>query len=279
LPSIPSGSSNRLNIATPQLRIIQGEVTVRSDGPGRAGNLEINTDSILLNAEGKITASTVSGNGGNIQLNITDRLIMRNGSTIANDSFGVGDGGNTTINSPILVGLGNSDIKANAIQGSGGRIKITTQKIFGLQYRDRLTPENDITASSEFGISGNVQVNMIGINPASSLTTLPSEVKDSSRQITDRCGAAKTSSFIATGRGGMPQNPMKKRGSDRTWHDLRLMMPSNSVTVQPIVNRNAVQPLLEASAIEVTATGEITLVAPQSIQPPSVTCAPSMTAS
>jgi filamentous hemagglutinin family protein len=278
LPSIPSGSSNRLNLTTPQLRIIQGEVTVRSDGPGRAGNLEINTDSILLNEGGKITASTVSGNGGNIQLNVIDRLIMRNGSTIANDSFGVGDGGNTTISSPILVGLGNSDIKANAIQGSGGKIKITTQKIFGLQYRDRLTPENDITASSEFGISGNVQVNMIGINPASSLTTLPSEVKDSSRQITDRCGAAKTSSFIATGRGGMPQNPMKKRGSDRSWHDLRPMMTSNPVTVQAMVSQNVVQPLLEASAIEVAATGEITLVAPQSIQPHSATCGRSMTA-
>jgi filamentous hemagglutinin family protein len=264
LPAIPSGSSNRLKLTTPQLRVIQGEVTVRSDGPGRAGNLEINTDSILMNTGGRITASTVSGNGGNIQLNVTDRLIMRNGSTIANDSFGIGDGGNTAINSPTLVGLENSDIKANAIQGSGGKIKITTQGIFGLQYRDRLTPDNDITASSEFGLNGNVQVNTIGINPANSLNTLPIDVVDSSRQIADRCGAAKTSSFVATGRGGMPQGPMKKHGSDRTWHDLRPQSASNSI-VTPVLSTSSIQPIVEANAFEFDESGAISLIVPNPV--------------
>jgi large exoprotein involved in heme utilization and adhesion len=51
-----------------------------------------------------------------------------------------------------------SDIIANAVKGKGGNIQINTQSIFGLKYRDQFTPNNDITASSQFGINGNVQV-------------------------------------------------------------------------------------------------------------------------
>jgi large exoprotein involved in heme utilization and adhesion len=273
LPAIPTGSSNRLNITTPQLRILNGgEVSVRSDGPGRAGSLTIDADSIHLKDRGKITASTVSGNGGNIKLNVNNSLIMRNNSIVANDSFGTGDGGETIINTPVLVGLGNSDIKANAIQGTGGTIKINTQGVFGLKYRSAVTPENDITASSDFGINGNVQVNTIGINPTNALNALPVNVTDSSRQMADQCSAAKTSSFIATGRGGMPPSPMKTRASDRTWHDLRTHTLQGSTIVPPIA-QNIHQPIVEASAIEVDETGAIDLVAPKSIQSNPVTCA------
>ena len=36
----------------------------------------------------------------------------------------------------------------------GGNINITTQGIFGLEFREELTPESDITASSKFGVNG-----------------------------------------------------------------------------------------------------------------------------
>jgi filamentous hemagglutinin family protein len=277
LPEIPSGNSGNLNIMTPQLRILNGgQVSVRSDGPGRAGILTIDADSIQLSDRGEITASTVSGNGGNIQLNVNTSLIMRNNSLIANDSFGTGDGGETIINTPVLVGLGNSDIEANAIQGTGGTIQINTQGIFGLQYRPALTPDNDITASSEFGINGNVQVNTIGINPANAFNTLPVDVVDSSRQIVDRCSVATTSSFIATGRGGMPQTPLKNWGSDRPWKDLRPIIATTSTPIQPIASISPITQLVEASAIEVDETGAISLVAPQTISSNPATCATSM---
>jgi filamentous hemagglutinin family protein len=272
LPAIPTGNSNRLNITTPQLRILNGgEVSVRSDGPGRAGSLTIEADSIQISDTGQITASTVSGNGGNIQLNVNTSLIIQNNSVIANNSFGTGDGGETIINTPVLVGLGNSDIEANAIQGTGGTIQINTQGMFGLKYRPALTPDNDITASSQFGINGNVQVNMVGINSPNSLNELPSEVVDSSRQIADRCGAANTSSFIATGRGGMPQSPMEKRSGDRSWYDLRPLATTNSSV--PVAMTNPIQPLVEASALQIDESGSIALVAanPIAIQP-AATC-------
>ncbi len=73
---------------------------------------------------------------------------------------------------------------------------------------------------------------------------------DSSRQIADRCGNAKGGSLVATGRGGMPQGPMKKHSSDRPWNDLRSMSVSNPTTVPPIVTENPVKPIVEATAIE-----------------------------
>ncbi|MHC5731332.1 MAG: filamentous hemagglutinin, partial [Nostoc sp.] len=117
---------------------------------------------------------------------------------------------------------------ANAFNGNGGNINITTQGIFGLKYRDRLTRESDITASSQFGVSGTVQVNTIGIDPNSGLVELPANVTDPSQQIATGCAGSEGSSFVATGRGGIPKNPTEQVTRDvydglplRTWADIR----------------------------------------------------------
>jgi large exoprotein involved in heme utilization and adhesion len=194
----------------------------------------------------------------------SNTVILRDTGKIYTASLGSGNGGNISITTNSIVGINNSDIIASAISGRGGKINITTSGIFGLQYRTLLTPENDITASSQFGVSGTVQVNTIGINPANALNELPSEITDSSRQIADRCGAAKTSSFIATGRGGMPQGPRKKKGSDRTWNDLRTNAVQASSIFTPIA-QNISQPIVEASAFQIDESGSIALVAPNPI--------------
>jgi large exoprotein involved in heme utilization and adhesion len=133
----------------------------------------------------------------------------------------LGNGGNISINAPILLGLENSDITASAVQGRGGNIQITTQGIFGLAFRPRLTPESDITASSEFGVSGNVQISTINTDPSSGLVELPVEVVDPSQRIATGCTDMSGSSFVATGRGGVPQNPTQQITGDRTWNDMR----------------------------------------------------------
>ena len=222
LPAIPSGDAGSLTINTPSLRITDGAyVTVKNDGLGSAGDLQVNANSIFLSNQGSITASTASGNGGNIRLDLQSSLIMRHGSWISATALGTGDGGNITLNAPIIAGFENSDIVANAIKGRGGNIQITTQGIIGLQYRAQLTPENDITASSQFGVSGTVQINNIGVDPNSGLVSLPANLVDSSQQIATGCADGQGSSFVATGRGGIPQNPIQAVGNDRTWSDLR----------------------------------------------------------
>jgi large exoprotein involved in heme utilization and adhesion len=242
------GNGGNIIIQTPLFQASRGAfISVDSVGKGGAGNLNLKADRIILSDSANLQANANDGTQGNITIQ-SQSLSLRNQSHITAIATGKASGGNITINSDLITGLENSDIIANAIEGKGGNIKITTQGIFGLQYRDRLTPENDITASSEFGISGNVQVNTIGINPANALNALPGEIHDSSRQIADRCGNAKTSSFIATGRGGMPQGP-KKHGSDRTWNDLRTDAVQASSSVPPIA-QNISQPIVEATAFQ-----------------------------
>ncbi len=266
------GNGGNITIQTPLFQASRGAfISVDSAGKGGAGNLEIKADRITLFDNANLQANANDGNQGNITLQ-SKSLSLRDQSHITAIATGKASGGNISINSDLIIGLGDSDIVANAIEGQGGNIKITTQGMFGFQYRDRLTSDNDITASSEFGINGNVQVNTIGINPANALNELPSEVSDSSRQIADRCGASKTSSFIATGRGGMPQSPMKKQGSDRLWNDVRPLTTTHRSA--PIALTMPKPPIVEATAFSRDETGAIALIAPSPIAPhSSATCA------
>ncbi|MHC5833610.1 MAG: S-layer family protein, partial [Nostoc sp.] len=79
--------------------------------------MQISANSIFLDNQGVITASTASGNGGNVRLNLQESLLMRHDSLISATTTGNGNGGNVSINAPVIVGLENSDIIANAVQG------------------------------------------------------------------------------------------------------------------------------------------------------------------
>nr|WP_238846365.1 S-layer family protein [Nostoc edaphicum] len=276
LPDILTANAGSVSITTPNLTVTDGGmVSVTSQGSGNGGSLKITANTIRLDRQGSIQAQTESGNGGNIALKVGKFLLLRDNSAIAATAGGNGDGGNININAPIIAGLKNSDIIANAIQGQGGNIQITTQGIFGLQFRPQLTPENDITASSQFGVSGTVQVNTIGVDPNSGLIKLPTNVTDSSQQIATGCSNNIGSSFVATGRGGVPQNPTQEVRSDDTWSDIRdisAYRKMGEVTVQISKSPNL---LVQAINWHRNAQGKIELVADQSstqMQQP-LTCA------
>ncbi|MEH2408345.1 S-layer family protein [Nostoc sp.] len=262
LPSFPTGNAGALILSTPRLQVSDRAIIgVDNQGEGNAGNLQINADRVILNHQGVITAATKSGEGGNITLNLKELLFLRHNSTITTTANGIGNGGNTTINAPVIVGLENSDIIANAFNGNGGNINITTQGIFGLKYRDRLTSESDITASSQFGVSGTVQVNTVGVDPNSGLVELPANVADPSQQIATGCANTQGSSFVATGRGGVPQNPNQQITSDRIWSDIRdisAYRKTGEVTAQI---PKSPETLVQATSWRRNADGKIELIA------------------
>ena len=117
---------------------------------------------------------------------------------------------------------------------------------------------HDITASSEFGINGTVQVNSLGLDPSSGLAKLDGDVIDSSRSIAKGCSANQGNSFVSTGRGGIPQNPIKTVKHDRSWTDMRTV---NTSTV-PISSSVPTMPkaIVEVSQIQVNADGTIALI-------------------
>ncbi|MCC5634651.1 S-layer family protein [Nostoc sp. CHAB 5844] len=274
LPDMLTANAGSVNVTTPNLTLTDGgTVSVTSQGTGNGGNLNITSDRIQLKNQGLIQAQTESGNGGNIGLQVGKLLLLRDQSQITSTAGGNGNGGNININAPIIVGLEGSDIIANAVQGRGGNIQITTQGIIGLQYRPQLTVENDITASSQFGVSGTVQINHIGIDPNSGLIELPENLTDSSQQIATGCSTNTGSSFVATGRGGVPQNPTHEVRSDRTWSDIRnLTAFQKSPPVQAQIPSSP--ELIQATSWHRNANGKVELIAtrPAYVQP-AFTCA------
>jgi filamentous hemagglutinin family protein len=258
-PTSISGNAGGISLTTTDLVVQQGGlISVGNLGSGNAGDLKIDAKLIQLN-NGLINAEVNLGSKGNITIN-SDLLLLRDRSQIFTSAGNASDSGNITLNTPILLGLGNSDIVANALQGRGGNIKITTQGIFGLEFRPQLTPKNDITASSEFGLNGTVQVNMIGVDPNSGLTLLPADTVAPNQKITTGCTNQNTSSFIATGRGGIPENPIQPINSDRAWYDFRNAAIARTNGLAKLVTAIAPAQLAEATAWQINPQGQPELI-------------------
>ncbi len=261
LPAIPSGNAGSLTINTPSLRIADGAfVSVKNDGPGRAGDLQINANSISLDNQGSISASTASGNGGNMRLNLQQNLLMRRNSLISATALGNGNGGNLLINAPVIVGLENSDIIANAVGGNGGNIQINTQSIFGLVNRPQLTLSSDITASSQFGISGTVTITNPEVETRSFLVELPQNLVDTSEQITTGCAPEGGNTFTVTGRGGLPENPSSTLLGRAVWWDNR-DLSNLSQTAQKLPQTEPIPLIVEATGWRINSQGQVELVA------------------
>ncbi|BAY83544.1 filamentous hemagglutinin family outer membrane protein [Calothrix parasitica NIES-267] len=258
----PTGKAGTIAIKTNRLTVRNdGTVTVQNRGPANAGKLQIDATSIKLDNNGLLSASTALGEGGNVQIDARDVVLRRN-SLINAEAGGTGSGGNITINSPIIAGLENSDIIANAVAGNGGNINITTQGIFGLEFRDELTEKSDITASSQFGVNGTVEINNLAIDPSSGLVELSATLSDSSQQIASGCSSNTGNTFVSTGRGGIAKNPNEAVDTNNTWSDIRDLSAfrkrNNNIQATQISNKPAI---VEATGFIRNQDGEIELVA------------------
>ncbi|MBE9117111.1 filamentous hemagglutinin N-terminal domain-containing protein [Lusitaniella coriacea LEGE 07157] len=198
----------------------KGFITAFSGGQGNAGDVDIRARSLTLLNQSGIETLSFLGSGGNINLGIDGQLVMRYASLISATAgfFGSGgDGGNIDIAASFIVGIReeNSDITANAFSGRGGNIRIATNGIFGLKFRPRLTPLSDITASSEIGIDGTFDLDLLSFPSEQGLNQLPSSLVDAESAFArDVCGIqdgkiAGGSSLTITGRGGMPPSPLE----------------------------------------------------------------------
>ncbi|NEO44141.1 MAG: filamentous hemagglutinin N-terminal domain-containing protein [Moorea sp. SIO4A3] len=269
-----------LNITTDKLIISDGaQVSARSFQQGTtAGTVNINANSIFLDNNGRITAQTAAGENSNIDnsnINLFSRDIrLLNESKIITDAKDTTTGGNITINTDTLVGLGNSDITANADQGSGGRVEINAKGIFGLEFRDRPTPDNDITSTSNLGSSsnGDVILNISQVDPTSGLNELPGILVDAEAILAnDLCGfendrIAGGSSFIITGKGGLPptpEDPVINAHRTVRWRTRpRLPSTRQPLQAQPSVRRSQDKKvIIEAQGWVVAKDGRIILTA------------------
>jgi filamentous hemagglutinin family protein len=258
----PTGAAGNLNMLTRRLKVRDGaSVNVESGGAGSAGTIGIVANVITLDTGGSIDATTVSGEGGNINIHAQD-ILLRRGSRIRTDA-GNTQGGNIKINTGTLVAIPieNSDITANAKQGLGGRVSVTAQGIFGIEFRDRLTPRSDITATSDLGpqFNGTVQIKIQGADPAIGIAKLSETVIDPSRLIANGCPADQGNSFVITGRGGLPEDPRGTLRGRVVVQDLRLMNRAN-IAPRPSAESRYPRPLVEATGWTINAEGQVELI-------------------
>lgn len=279
----PRGSSGSVMLTTPELTVqgIGSSIAVLNRGEGNGGQVQIDAGSIFLD-QGYITAVTTNGNGGNIDLQVEVILFARDGGRIETSAQGIeGNGGNIQISAPLMLGINDSDIVANAFGGNGGNIDVSTRALLGWQFREQLTPNSDITASSEFGISGNVAINDFDAAPDSGLVELPKRPANADNQVIAGCSAAGDNEFVVSGRGGISLSPQQATQSNRPWSDLREFSAlaagslsydsSQALSPTPSHNSRLGEPpneLAEAALWQTNALGQVELVviAPQ---PPS----------
>jgi filamentous hemagglutinin family protein len=281
--STDTADAGDLRISTGQLIVRDGaQVTVSGDGSGDAGNLKVQANSIFLDNNGQLIARTASGNGGDIILNVRDLLLQRHNSQIATEArAGTGNGGNININAQFIVAVPNenSDITANAVRGRGGNINIITSGIYGQEFRPSQTWRSDITASSEFGVNGTVQINTPDVDPSRGLSNLPQQLVDVSELVNSGCAVAvsEESNFVVTRRGGVPPSPNETLRSARVLVDLSsneistqhsaIPSPQGAVSINPKLRltgaslSNPSAPLVEATGWVRGSKGEVILTA------------------
>lgn len=180
---------------------------------GSIGEVEVNTGRLELDFEGAIVSSAPGGNGGDLRLGADRILVLRNGSQISatagdNSSNGPrGGGGNIFIDAPFIVAIPeeNSDITANG-GTSGGRISIRGQR-FGIEPRDQLTPLSDITAFSDAGSGGEINLGSASLSESVTSDELPDALIDPDLLIASSCVVRRQESegtFSTTGNNPAP---------------------------------------------------------------------------
>lgn len=177
-------------------------VSAGSSGPGNAGNISINAGQQFEMRSGSVKTEAAQASGGNIDIQAIDRIRLVNSSISTSVLGGSGSGGNITID-PNVVILQNSQIIAQAVQGAGGNISITTPLFLA-------DAGSLVDASSQFGLSGTVNIQSPTSNLAGTVSSLPSSLRQVQSLQTGRCAAladSRSSSLIVAGRDILPAEP------------------------------------------------------------------------
>jgi filamentous hemagglutinin family protein len=208
-------AAGNLSVSADKIKVGDGAtIAVNSFGSGNAGTLEISANNISLDRGGTLSAATTSGEGGNISLQ-ADSLVVRDNSQIsAAAAGGTGNGGNVTITGlsadNLAVLLEQSKIEANAFEGRGGNIQINARGLF-------ICPDCQISASSELGVEGVVEITTPEAENNLEFVDLPQEVVQPEEKVAIACSerlGKERSQFIVTGRGGLPPRPIEPLSSE-----------------------------------------------------------------
>jgi large exoprotein involved in heme utilization and adhesion len=284
-----SADGGDVNLTTGNLTIRDGaEVTTRSEGQGKAGDISANVRNNLRLSRGNITATSLQAGGGNINLNADDTRLSNSSLISTSVKESTGGGGNIRINTTVFLAIEDSDILANAEAGPGGDIFIKSEAFLADIFSRRLAEpvgrnpgdfarfrgndRVDISADSRLGRGGSKIYP--DIEQIRAVAELPADLVDPSELIDRRCtpaGSAKKSSFTITGRGGLPPNPNNPLTNQDVWVDWITLEETESNGNGRATDANSTpskpQQLVEAQGWIINDKGQVVLIA----QAPTVT--------
>ncbi|NER25331.1 MAG: filamentous hemagglutinin N-terminal domain-containing protein [Symploca sp. SIO1C2] len=233
----------RLNVRS-SLTLDNSNIGTGSQGEGKAGNISITSQNLLLN-QGAITAESTQAGGGDITID-ANNIRLRNSSLISSSVFdGTGGGGTITINSSTFLALEDSDILANADQGAGGNITINSEAFLANLFTSgrTLAVGSNPGNFDQFRGNGRVDISAISQNPNTDLTgtiTIPDssflqhdlsllseKFIDPEQAIANSCltdSKIEQGSFTVTGTSGLPPTPNNAFSSQ---YRLRGVQPVN----------------------------------------------------
>jgi len=182
------------------------QITARSTGGGDAGSITVSAVRLRMSNGAEISTEAVgersAASGGNITLHVRDFLYLVSSEITTSVKGRTGDGGNIRID-PQLVILNHSSIKAEAIEGHGGNITITAGEFIR-------SSDSIVSATSQLGISGTIEINGTRVDVNGALVVLSSELRGRTEVLREACAARADqpiSSLVEAGRGGLPQDP------------------------------------------------------------------------
>jgi large exoprotein involved in heme utilization and adhesion len=179
-------------------------VTAKSSGAGDAGTITINAGKEFLSANGSLTTESLQASGGNITLLATDMVHLKNSQISASVQGGPNTTGGNILIDPQFVILQNSQIIAQAFQGQGGNISIVANTFLS-------DASSLVSASSQFGLSGTVNISSPTQALSGALVPLKQNYLSGAMLLNQRCAArtaeGQVSTFIVTEHEGLPQEP------------------------------------------------------------------------
>lgn len=210
LPPLPSGDSGSVTINTPRLSVTDGGlVAVRNEGTGDAGELKISANTITLEDNSLISASTFGGDGGNVFV-FADFILLKN-SSITASATKKGKGGNISTIADLVVATGESSFTAEAEEGQGGNITIAGKAVL-------LGPDVDISVSSDAGLQASGTFKIVVEETDLDEATAPAPDVVTTPKISSVCNpSGKISEFVVLGSGGLQKDPKSQSSSFLNW--------------------------------------------------------------
>ena len=221
-------------------------ISTNTGGPASGGEINIETSSLILEDEGIIESrAEKDGNGGKINIT-TDTLVL----------------------------FDFSKITASAKQGNGGNIQINTQGLFAASGI-----EEQITADSQVGINGQVEINTPKADSEIDTIVVERSPLAVENLIYTGCSLGKEyikNKFTYIGRGGLPLNPMREIATEDLMVDLgKVELPKNKGKMNPSHSPLKEKPsakIREATSWIVNQKGNIELISSTAEVASSFTC-------